>query len=160
MDVNVDYGPLAREDLAVALLRQVEASVAGGARLVVGGNRPSHAGAFFQPTLLADVKTGMPAYEEEMFGPVAALITARDEEEAITIANDSRYGLGASVWTRDVKKGEVLGRQINAGFVSVNEIVKSDPKLPFGGIKKSGYGRELSYTGIREFTNIKTFRVK
>lgn len=160
LESNVDYGPMAREDLAEKLLKQVETSLANGARVVVGGNRPSREGAFFQPTILADVRPGMPAYEEELFGPVAAIITARDEEAAVAIANDSRYGLGASVWTKNIKVGEILARKVESGFVAINEIVKSDAKLPFGGIKKSGYGRELSYIGIREFTNIKTIRVK
>jgi succinate-semialdehyde dehydrogenase/glutarate-semialdehyde dehydrogenase len=160
LEENVDYGPMAREDLAEELLDQVKRSVDKHAVIATGGSRPVREGAFFHPTILTNVQPGMPAYDEEMFGPVAAIITVRDEEEAITIANDSRYGLGASVWTKDLKKGEAIARQIESGFVTVNDIVKSDPRLPFGGVKKSGYGRELSHLGIREFTNIKTLRVK
>jgi succinate-semialdehyde dehydrogenase/glutarate-semialdehyde dehydrogenase len=117
-------------------------------------------GAFFNPTILVDVKPGMPAYEEELFGPVASVITVRDEEEAIAVANDCKYGLGASIWTADTKKGEAMARKIESGVVFINDMVKSDPRFPFGGVKRSGYGRELSYIGIREFTNIKTIRVK
>jgi succinate-semialdehyde dehydrogenase / glutarate-semialdehyde dehydrogenase len=160
LEEGVDYGPMAREDLANELVDQVKRSVEQGAVIVTGGGRPVREGAFFNPTILTNVLPGTPAYEEEMFGPVAAIITVRDEEEAITIANDSRYGLGGSVWTKDPKKGEAIARQVESGFVAVNDIVKSDPRLPFGGIKKSGYGRELSHLGIREFTNIKTLRVK
>jgi succinate-semialdehyde dehydrogenase/glutarate-semialdehyde dehydrogenase len=160
LEDHVDYGPMAREDLAEELLDQVKRSVDKCAVIVTGGSRPVKGGAFFHPTILTNVLPGTPAYEEEMFGPVAAIITVRDEEEAIHVANDSRYGLGGSVWTKDLKKGETIARQIESGFVTVNDIVKSDPRLPFGGIKKSGYGRELSHLGIREFTNIKTLRVK
>jgi succinate-semialdehyde dehydrogenase/glutarate-semialdehyde dehydrogenase len=160
LEDHVDYGPMAREDLAEELLDQVKRSVDKCAVIVTGGSRPVKGGAFFHPTILTNVLPGTPAYEEEMFGPVAAIITVRDEEEAIHVANDSRYGLGGSVWTKDLKKGEAIARQIESGFVTVNDIVKSDPRLPFGGIKKSGYGRELSHLGIREFTNTKTLRVK
>jgi succinate-semialdehyde dehydrogenase/glutarate-semialdehyde dehydrogenase len=160
LDGNVDYGPMAREDLAEELLDQVKRSVDKCALIATGGSRPVKEGAFFYPTILTNVLPGTPAYEEEMFGPVAAIITVRDEEEAINVANDSRYGLGGSVWTKDLRKGEAIARQIESGFVTVNDIVKSDPRLPFGGVKKSGYGRELSHLGIREFTNIKTLRVK
>lgn len=160
LEENVDYGPMAREDLAEELLEQVKQSVDKGAVISTGGGRPVREGAFFNATILTNVLPGMPAYDEELFGPVAAIITVRDEEEAIAVANDSRYGLGGSVWTKDLKKGESLARQIESGFVTVNDIVKSHPRLPFGGIKKSGYGRELSHLGIREFTNIKTLRVK
>jgi succinate-semialdehyde dehydrogenase / glutarate-semialdehyde dehydrogenase len=159
MDPETDFGPMAREDLANTLLTQVEQSVENGATLVLGGNRPEREGAFFNPTILTDVRPGMPAYNEELFGPVAALITVRDEDEAIEVANDSRYGLGASIWTKDERNAEQLARRIESGVVFINEIVKSDPRLPFGGVKKSGYGRELSCAGIREFTNIKTVRV-
>ncbi len=160
LEDDIDYGPMARKDLAEELLEQVKSSVEKGAKVVIGGSRPNREGAFFQPTILTHVKPGMPAYEEEMFGPVAAIITVKDDAEAIATANDSVYGLGGSVWTKDLKKGEALARQLESGFVTVNDIVKSDPKLPFGGIKRSGYGRELSHLGIREFTNIKTLRIK
>jgi succinate-semialdehyde dehydrogenase/glutarate-semialdehyde dehydrogenase len=157
---EVDYGPMAREDLAEELLKQVNESVNKGAKIITGGNRPQSQGAFFNPTILVDVKLGMPAYEEELFGPVASVITVRDEEEAIAVANDCKYGLGASIWTADTKKGEAMARKIESGVVFINDMVKSDPRFPFGGVKRSGYGRELSYIGIREFTNIKTIRVK
>ncbi|MDO1447380.1 NAD-dependent succinate-semialdehyde dehydrogenase [Rhodocytophaga aerolata] len=160
LEEGVDYGPMARQDLANELVDQVKRSVDKGAVIVTGGGRPVREGAFFNATILTNVRPGTPAYEEEMFGPVAAIITVRDEEEAIAIANDSRYGLGGSVWTKDLKKGEAIARKIESGFVTVNDIVKSDPRLPFGGIKKSGYGRELSHLGIREFMNIKTLRIK
>jgi succinate-semialdehyde dehydrogenase/glutarate-semialdehyde dehydrogenase len=157
---EVDYGPMAREDLAEELLKQVNESVGKGAKIITGGNRPQSQGAFFNPTILVDVKPGMPAYEEELFGPVASVISVRDEEEAIAVANDCKYGLGASIWTADTKKGEAMARKIESGVVFINDMVKSDPRFPFGGVKRSGYGRELSYIGIREFTNIKTIRVK
>jgi succinate-semialdehyde dehydrogenase/glutarate-semialdehyde dehydrogenase len=157
---EVDYGPMAREDLAEELLKQVNESVNKGAKIITGGNRPQSQGAFFNPTILVDVKPGMPAYEEELFGPVASVISVRDEEEAIAVANDCKYGLGASIWTADTKKGEAMARKIESGVVFINDMVKSDPRFPFGGVKRSGYGRELSYIGIREFTNIKTIRVK
>lgn len=160
MEEDTDYGPMAREDLANELLEQVEKSVALGAKVVVGGSRPDQEGAFFNPTILTHVKPGMPAYDEEMFGPVAAILVANDEAHAIQLANDSRYGLGASVWTRNVEAGEKIARQIESGAVFINEVVQSDPRMPFGGVKKSGYGRELSYLGIREFVNIRTIWVK
>jgi succinate-semialdehyde dehydrogenase/glutarate-semialdehyde dehydrogenase len=156
MNEEVDYGPLAREDLANNLLEQVRKSVEHGAKIALGGDRPLGEGAFFHPTVLTHVRPGMPAYDEELFGPVACIIVARDEDEAVRIANDHRYGLAASIWTKDIRKAELLARRIQAGAVFVNEIVKSDPRLPFGGVKKSGYGRELSHFGIREFVNIQS----
>jgi succinate-semialdehyde dehydrogenase/glutarate-semialdehyde dehydrogenase len=160
MQAGVDYGPMAREDLANELLEQVKESIKKGAKLITGGGRPQKQGAFFTPTILSGVKPGMPAYDEELFGPVACVITVKDEKEAIQVANDCKYGLGASIWTKDVKKGEALARKVESGMVFINDIVKSDPRFPFGGVKKSGYGRELAGIGIREFTNIKTIRVK
>ena len=127
-----------------------------GGRLVVGGQLPEGPAAFYPPTVLVAVEPGMPAFDEETFGPVAAVIRARDEGDAIRIANASVYGLGAAVWTEDTKRGERVARDIEAGSVFVNGLVKSDPRLPFGGVKRSGYGRELSEYGLREFTNIKT----
>lgn len=155
-DRDTDLGPLARIDLLENLERQVRESIAAGARLVVGGERLQRRGYFYPPTLLADVRPGMPAFDEETFGPVAALIRARDVEDAIRLANLSKYGLGASIWTRDLRAAERIAARIEAGCVFVNGAVKSDPRLPFGGIKRSGYGRELSRFGIHEFVNIKT----
>ncbi|UCF39924.1 MAG: NAD-dependent succinate-semialdehyde dehydrogenase [Gemmatimonadota bacterium] len=158
---GVDVGPQARADLRDDLHRQVEESVARGAEVLLGGERPDAPGAFYPPTVLAGVTPGMPAYDEEMFGPVAAIIAARDEADAVRIANDSVFGLGAAVFTRDVARGErIAAEELEAGSCFVNAFVKSDPRLPFGGIKESGYGRELSVFGIREFVNIKTVYVK
>jgi succinate-semialdehyde dehydrogenase/glutarate-semialdehyde dehydrogenase len=150
-------GPLARRDLRESLQRQVDRSLAQGARLLCGGTIPAGPGAFYPPTVLADVKAGMPAFEEELFGPVAAVIPVRDEADAIRVANGGRFGLGAAVFTRDQERGErIAERELEAGSCFVNSLVRSDPRLPFGGIKESGFGRELSGYGIREFVNIKT----
>lgn len=157
---DTQIGPLARHDLRDELHRQVEASIAGGARCLLGGAIPNNPGAYYPPTVLTDVRRGMPAYEEELFGPVAAIISVKDEEEAITTANDSAFGLGAGVITRDLARGEhIAAERIDSGCVFVNEAVRSDPRLPFGGVKESGYGRELSVYGIKEFVNIKTVYV-
>jgi succinate-semialdehyde dehydrogenase/glutarate-semialdehyde dehydrogenase len=128
---------------------------------VLGGTLPAGKGAYYPPTVLADVGKGMPAYDEELFGPVAALIAARDEADAVRIANDSPFGLGAAVFTRDLARGQrIAAEALEAGSCFVNSFVKSDPRLPFGGIKESGYGRELASFGIQEFVNIKTVYVK
>ena len=156
LDRGTQVGPQARHDLRASLHRQVEESIKRGAKLLLGGRIPEGPGAFYPPTVLAAVDKGMPAFDEETFGPVAAVIRAEDEADAIRLANDSKFGLGASLWTQDLDRAERLVRQIEAGCVFVNEIVKSDPRLPFGGIKRSGYGRELSEYGIREFVNIKS----
>lgn len=157
---GVTLGPLARDDLRRNLHRQVAESVAQGARCVLGGVIPKQKGYFYPPTVLDHVERGMPAFAEETFGPVAALVLAKDEEEALELANDSTYGLGAAVFTRDKKRGERIASQIlAAGCCFVNSAVHSDPRLPFGGIKESGYGRELSAFGIREFVNVKTVSV-
>ncbi len=156
LDRATKLGPLARPDLVTDLHRQVTQSVALGARLVTGGRPLPGPGFFYAPTLLADVHPGMPVFNEETFGPAAALIRAEDEEHAIELANLSRFGLGASLWTRDVARGEILARRIEAGAVFVNGMVKSDPRLPFGGVKRSGYGRELARFGMREFVNVKS----
>ena len=156
LEPATQVGPLARPDLADEIEHQVNTSIAAGARLVTGGRRPSLPGCYFEPTILADVGPGMPVYSQETFGPVVSLITARDEEDAIFIANDSLFGLGGCVWTRDLKRGERIARKIESGAMFVNGMTKSDPRLPFGGIKKSGYGRELAGYGIKEFVNIKT----
>jgi succinate-semialdehyde dehydrogenase/glutarate-semialdehyde dehydrogenase len=161
LEPGVELGPLARHDLRDSVHKQVEATVRAGARVLLGGKVPEGKGAFYPPTVLADVRKGMAAFDEEVFGPVAAIVPARDEEDAVKLANDSPFGLGAAVFTRDVARGErVAARALEAGNCFVNAYVRSDPRLPFGGIKESGYGRELSHFGIREFVNIKTVYVK
>ncbi len=156
MDEATDVGPLVNEKMLSEIERQVNESVKKGARVEIGGRRRAGRGYFFEPTILSDVKKGMPAYEEELFGPVAAVMVADDENDAIRIANDTSFGLGASLWTRDVEKAKQLAARVEAGAVFINGMVKSDPRLPFGGVKRSGYGRELSSYGIKEFVNIKT----
>ncbi len=155
-DRSTQIGPLARADLRDALDLQVRESVRQGARLLLGGRSLPGRGYYFEPTILADVQPGMPAFREEVFGPVAALIRAKDAEEAVRIANDSLFGLGASVWTQNLDHARRLARDIESGSVFINGMVVSDPRLPFGGVKRSGYGRELSEFGIREFVNIQT----
>jgi succinate-semialdehyde dehydrogenase/glutarate-semialdehyde dehydrogenase len=155
-DRAVQVGPLARADLVDDLERQVKESVRLGARTLTGGKRVDGSGNYFAPTVLTDVRPGMPVYHEETFGPVAAVIRVSDEEEALRVANDTEFGLGSSVWTSDVERGVRLAERIEAGLVFVNGMVASDARLPFGGVKKSGYGRELSAYGIKEFTNIQT----
>jgi len=160
LDPATRVGPLARADLRDTLERQVEESLAKGARVLLGGHRLEGRGWFFAPTILGGVGREMPVFQEETFGPVAAVIRAEDEEEAVELANDTPYGLGASVWTSDPERGRRLGRQVQSGSLFVNGIVASDPRLPFGGVKRSGYGRELAAVGLREFTNIRTFWVQ
>jgi succinate-semialdehyde dehydrogenase/glutarate-semialdehyde dehydrogenase len=161
LDTASEVGPQARVELRDALHRQVRASVERGARCLLGGQVPPGPGAFYPPTVLTDVTKGMPAYDEELFGPVAAIIPVRNERAALKVANDSVFGLGAAVFTRDVARGErIAAQRFEAGSCFVNAFVKSDPRLPFGGIKQSGYGRELSHFGIREFVNIKTVWVR
>jgi succinate-semialdehyde dehydrogenase/glutarate-semialdehyde dehydrogenase len=163
---GTDVGPLARRDLRDQLHAQVEASRHAGARCLLGGEIPAGPGAYYPPTVLADVGPGMPAHDEELFGPVAALIPAGDqegeesEEAMVRVANSSVFGLGAAVFTRDARRGEAVARRLEAGSCFVNDLVRSDPRLPFGGIKQSGYGRELGSFGIREFVNVKTVYVK
>jgi succinate-semialdehyde dehydrogenase/glutarate-semialdehyde dehydrogenase len=156
---GTDVGPQARVDLRTALHRQVQHSVRRGARLATGGAIPAGVGAFYPPTVLLDVRPGMPAFDEEVFGPAAAVIRARDEADAIRLANASPYGLGASVWTEDRARGRRIAAELDVGCVFVNALVRSDPRLPFGGVKRSGYGRELAEFGLREFVNIKSVAV-
>ncbi|HEX2173109.1 MAG TPA: aldehyde dehydrogenase family protein, partial [Dehalococcoidia bacterium] len=146
---ETQIGPLARGDLLDDLDRQVQASVELGAKLTVGGSRLSGRGYFFAPTVLTGVSDQMPAFREETFGPAAAVIRARDPQHAIALANDSQFGLGAAIWTADVEQGQRLARDVESGAVFINGMVASDPRLPFGGVKRSGYGRELSVYGIR-----------
>ena len=154
---GVDVGPQARLDLRDDLDRQVRESLQRGARALVGGRLPEGPGAFYPPTVLTDVRKGMPAYDEELFGPVAAIIKVPTETDALRVANDSPFGLGAAVFTRDTARGtQVAAEELDAGNCFVNAFVRSDARLPFGGVKQSGYGRELSAFGIREFVNIKT----
>jgi succinate-semialdehyde dehydrogenase/glutarate-semialdehyde dehydrogenase len=156
---NTEIGPQARHDLRDALHRQVENSIANGARCVLGGAIPNGPGAYYPPTVLTNVRKGMPAYDEELFGPVASVIRVDNEDAAIATANDSIFGLGGGVITRDIARGERIAAEIESGCVFVNDNVRSDPRLPFGGVKESGYGRELSHYGIKEFVNIKTIVV-
>jgi succinate-semialdehyde dehydrogenase / glutarate-semialdehyde dehydrogenase len=157
MDPETQTGPLARPDLVEEADRQVSESVLLGATVVLGGYRDTGMqGCIYPPTIISNVRAGMPVYSEETFGPVVAVIRVKDEWEAIAVANDTEFGLGGSVWTKNLQRGDAVARRIETGAVFVNGLVKSDPRLPFGGIKKSGYGRELSSFGIREFVNIKT----
>jgi succinate-semialdehyde dehydrogenase / glutarate-semialdehyde dehydrogenase len=157
---DTEIGPQARFDLRDALHEQVRMSIAKGATCLLGGEIPTLPGAYYPPTVLSDVKAGMPAYDEELFGPVAAIIPVKDKHEAIAVANDSPYGLGAAIFTQNLEAGEEIARdKIQAGMCFVNGLVKSDPRLPFGGIKESGHGRELSIYGIKEFVNVKSIVV-
>ncbi|WP_426062124.1 NAD-dependent succinate-semialdehyde dehydrogenase [Hymenobacter sp. B1770] len=156
LDESTQYGPLARPDLADELTGQVEDSVAQGAKVELFGGQAKPGTALFRPMILSNIKPGQRAYAEELFGPVALVLEAKNADDAVRLANDSRFGLGAAVWTADAAKGEAMARQIESGAVFVNGLVKSSPELPFGGVKKSGYGRELSYLGIREFVNQKS----
>jgi succinate-semialdehyde dehydrogenase / glutarate-semialdehyde dehydrogenase len=160
MDSATELGPMAREDLLFELDEQVKISVIKGAQILCGGKRINCEGYFYEPTILANVFPGMPAYDEELFGPVASLIKAKDEADSIRIANDSQFGLGASLWTNNISLAKELANKIESGSVFINGMVKSDPRLPFGGIKTSGYGRELSHYGIKEFVNIKTVWIR
>lgn len=161
MQPNIDLGAMAREDLRTDLQEQVQKSIDLGAQLLCGGYIPELEGVFYPATVLTKVKKGMPAYDEELFGPVAAIIEAEDTEDAISKANDSSFGLGGAVFSTDIKTAEEIAeKRLQAGSVFVNSFVSSNPLLPFGGIKESGYGRELSYFAIREFTNIKTISIQ
>jgi len=156
MQESTDYACLARPDLAAQLWQQVESSLEAGAACLLGGMAPEAGKAFFTPTILTALQPGMPAYEQELFGPVASIFKVTNEQEALALANASRYGLGGSVWSKNIDRAEALAKQLQSGSAFVNAMVKSDPRLPFGGTKLSGYGRELSYLGLREFTNIQT----
>ena len=158
MKKETEMGPMARPDLLEQIEQQVNESVKMGAELVTGGKRINER--FYAPTLLINARKGMPVYDEETFGPVSVVIPAIDAEDAVRIANDTEYGLGASIWTQDIELAEKMAAQLEAGAVFINGMTKSDPRLPFGGTKRSGYGRELSHFGIREFVNIKTVWVK
>ena len=161
MDSSNRIGPLARPDLRDQLHEQVLKSIEKGARLLCGGYIPDGAGSYYPATVLTNVKKGMPAYNEELFGPVAAIIEAKDEKDALKIANDSIYGLAGGIISRNINHAEKLAaEEFEAGNCYVNDYAHSDPRLPFGGLKQSGYGRELSAFGIREFVNIKTVFVK
>jgi succinate-semialdehyde dehydrogenase/glutarate-semialdehyde dehydrogenase len=160
MNNITELGPIAREDLLLEIDNQVKKSVTKGAVVLCGGKRIPRQGYYYAPTILSNISKGMPAYDEEIFGPVASLIRVKDQEEAIMTANDTKFGLGASLWTSDLTKARNLAGRIEAGSVFINGMVKSDPRLPFGGIKNSGYGRELANYGIKEFVNIKTVWVK
>ena len=156
MDANTKIGPMATKNGVDEIDEQVQVSISLGAKLVTGGEHYGNQGYFYKPTILTNLKKGMPARDAEIFGPVISFFEFENIEEAINIANDTPFGLGASLWTQDLELSSKLIPQIEAGAVFVNNLVKSDPRLPFGGIKKSGYGRELSYYGMREFVNVKT----
>ncbi len=156
MDEATDLGPVARADLLKTLHEQVQATVDAGAPLLLGGRPIEQPGNYYQPTIVGDVRPGMRMFDEETFGPAAAVVRARDEHDAVALANHSTYGLGCSIHTADLERAQTLARDIEAGMVFVNGIVASDPRLPFGGVKRSGHGRELSHFGLHEFTNIQT----
>ena len=159
LDPATEIGPLATEAILKGVDEQVQKSIAAGAKLLTGGKRIDRPGFFYEPTVLADIPRESPAYREEIFGPVACFFRAKDAAEAIEIANDSSFGLGASAWTNDPAEKELFARELEAGMVFINSMVASDPRLPFGGVKRSGFGRELGAEGIREFVNIKTVSI-
>jgi succinate-semialdehyde dehydrogenase/glutarate-semialdehyde dehydrogenase len=158
MDPATEIGPLATGPILAMLADQVARSVAAGARVLVGGHKLERAGNFYEPTVLADVPRGAPAFSEELFGPVATLMRARDVGDALALANATPFGLAASVWTRDRAAAERFARELDCGTVFVNDMVASDTRFPFGGVKASGHGRELGPWGLREFVNVKTVR--
>ena len=156
LDETTEIGPLATEQILTGVNEQVQKSIAAGAKLLTGGNRIAGPGFFYEPTVLVDVPKGSPAFREEVFGPVAAVLRIRDADEAVELANDSRFGLAASAWTNDEIEQELFASELQSGMVFINAMTASDPRLPFGGIKRSGFGRELGAAGIREFMNAKT----
>lgn len=161
MEESTILGPMARKDIRAEVHKQVSESVANGAKLITGGKIPEKQGFYYPPTILDDVAKGMPAYDQEIFGPVLAFIHAKDEDEAIQLGNDTSFGLAAAVFTKDIARGEkIAAEKMEAGSCAVNTFVASDPRLPFGGIKHSGYGRELNAEGIRAFVNVKTVSIK
>jgi succinate-semialdehyde dehydrogenase/glutarate-semialdehyde dehydrogenase len=161
MDAATDLGPLATADAVVSLQADVDATVKAGARVLTGGKPVDGPGSFYAPTVLSEIPKESPGYREELFGPVACVFRVKDVTEAICVANDSRFGLGASAWTNDAAERDRFANEIDAGMVFINKMVVSDPRMPFGGVKWSGHGRELGGVhGIREFTNIKTVWVE
>ncbi|KER09880.1 MAG: succinate-semialdehyde dehydrogenase [[Candidatus Thermochlorobacteriaceae] bacterium GBChlB] len=160
MDDGVDLSALARMDLRETLHAQVKQSIEKGATLLLGGTVPDGNGAFYPATVLANVERGMAAYHEELFGPVAAILSAKNDAHAIELANDTAYGLGAAIFTNDLQRGEAVARQLEVGNCFINTLVRSDARLPFGGVKESGYGRELSHYGIKEFVNVKSVLIR
>lgn len=155
-DESVNLGPLARPDLLENLQSQVEKSIQSGAQILIDGGRAAYGSNFFRPMLLTNIQPGMPAFDQELFGPVATVFVVNDVAEAVKVANNTRFGLGAAIWSDDVEKANHVAEKLEAGAIAVNDFVRSDPRLPFGGIKKSGFGREMGLEGIREFVNIKT----
>jgi succinate-semialdehyde dehydrogenase/glutarate-semialdehyde dehydrogenase len=159
LEPETELGPLASEAILKGVDGQVQKSIEAGAKLLTGGKRIDRPGFFYEPTVLADIPRESPAYREEIFGPVACCFRVSDAEEAIALANDSSFGLGATAWTNDEAEKELFARELEAGMVFINSMVASDPRLPFGGAKRSGFGRELGSEGIREFVNIKTVSI-
>jgi succinate-semialdehyde dehydrogenase/glutarate-semialdehyde dehydrogenase len=159
LEPETELGPLASEAILEGVDKQVQESIEAGAKLLTGGKRIDQPGFFYEPTVLADIPRESPAYREEIFGPVACCFRVNDAEEAIALANDSSFGLGATAWTNDAAEKELFARELEAGMVFINSMVASDPRLPFGGAKRSGFGRELGSEGIREFVNIKTVSI-
>lgn len=160
LEKNTLFGPLAREDIRDSLHKQVQKSINEGAKCILGGNIPHDKGFFYNATVLTNVKKGITAFDEETFGPVAAIIPVNNEKEAIELANSSQFGLGAAVFTRDIQHGKEVVEKLEVGTCAINDFVRSDPRIPFGGIKNSGYGREISHYGLKEFLNIKSIYIK
>ena len=160
MDYKTTVGPLVRENQRATIYEQVQEANSKGAKILLGGKPIKGKGFFFEPTVISEANHDMRVLNEEVFGPVAPIVVVENEEDAINEANNSDFGLGASIWTNNIDKGTVLAKKIQTGIVSINEMVRSDPRMPFGGIKSSGIGRELSAFGIKEFVNIKSVMVK